>query len=180
MKKKENQSVEKVCSFYVNDWHLTTMMLPYMNRRIRENTKIITILQNGMNDKVKELIGKMNLSKESTSQLLNIDWTSNTIFKYTDMKELIEEPIKEENIDILVNGTLDYMDIVNKNIDKILAQGKVKATQITIINCYEVGQFEDINPLLQKHSKLLNTSGLRNIEEVFEGYEKQDKKNLAN
>lgn len=174
MKKKENQ-IKKVCSFYVNDWHLTTMMLPYMNRRIRENVTIETMLQNGIEDKVSELIGKMNLSKDSSSKILGINWTSNTVLKYSEIKSMIEEAMREEEIDILVNGTTDYIEIINQSIKKVLEETKIKGKQINIINAYEVTQFENINEVLEKHNAILNTSGIQEISDVFEGYSKQEK-----
>ena len=38
--------VEKICSFYVNEWHLVTMVLPYINKEINEKANITTILEN--------------------------------------------------------------------------------------------------------------------------------------
>ena len=45
--KKENKRIEKLCSFYVSQWHFTTMLLPYLNEQIKENVNIITILEKG-------------------------------------------------------------------------------------------------------------------------------------
>ena len=36
-----NNNIEKLCSFYVSDWHLVTMLLPYINKEINENANII-------------------------------------------------------------------------------------------------------------------------------------------
>ena len=30
-----NNDVERLCSFYVSDWHLITMLLPYINKEIK-------------------------------------------------------------------------------------------------------------------------------------------------
>ena len=32
--KKENKKMEKLCSFYVSDWHLATMILPFIIHKI--------------------------------------------------------------------------------------------------------------------------------------------------
>ena len=32
----ENNNVKKLCSFYVSDWHLVAMLLPYINQKINE------------------------------------------------------------------------------------------------------------------------------------------------
>ena len=49
----KNYQVEKLCGFYVSDWHLTTTILPYINSKIDEKTKVITILENNINEKIK-------------------------------------------------------------------------------------------------------------------------------
>lgn len=175
--------VNKVCSFYVNDWHLTTMMLPYINRRVEEQATIVTMLENGIQDKVEELLSKMNLSKESTNRVLEISWTSNKMFKYSEIKHYLEEKmLQHQEIDILINGRTDYIDIVNENIQKVLkdSKKKFKDNTITIINCYEVTQFSNINDILVKHDCILNTSGVKKIEEVFEGYDDKKPGELAN
>ena len=41
----EQQNVKKVCSFCVSDLHLITMLLPHLNKKVKENEKIITILE---------------------------------------------------------------------------------------------------------------------------------------
>ncbi len=44
----KNYHVEKLCGFYVSDWHLATTVLPYINSKIEENTKVITFLENNI------------------------------------------------------------------------------------------------------------------------------------
>ena len=46
-----------------------------------------------------------------------------------------------------------------------------------LIDFYEVGSFNDnIKEILDKHNSIFNTSGEHKIEEIFEGYEKQELK----
>ena len=33
---KVNRKTTKLCSFYVSDWHLVTMILPYLNEQINK------------------------------------------------------------------------------------------------------------------------------------------------
>ena len=50
----------------------------------------------------------------------------------------------------------------------------MQINKITIINCYEVMQFNNnVKEILDKHDKILNTSGEMEIEKVFEGYVKK-------
>ena len=67
--------VEKICSFYVNEWHLVTMVLPYINKEINEKANITTILENDIEENVKTLLAKLNLKNEKT--ILEINWKAN-------------------------------------------------------------------------------------------------------
>ena len=38
---KVSRKTTKLCSFYVSDWHLVTMLLPYLNEEINKENKIV-------------------------------------------------------------------------------------------------------------------------------------------
>ena len=38
----ENNKIEKLCCFYVSDFHLEMILLPYINKKIEENIIIKT------------------------------------------------------------------------------------------------------------------------------------------
>lgn len=168
--KKGNQKIEKLCSFYVSDWHLVTMLLPYINHKIEENSKIITILEHDVEENLKLLLEKLNLNNEE--KILSINWKSLDSKKYSEIEKLLSREIKNgtENI-ILVNGCKDYIEKNNFNIEKWVKNSKIQ--QIKIINFFEVTEFNNhILDILNAHDKVLNTSGEREIEDVFEGYQK--------
>ena len=43
--KEQNKQMKKVCGFHVNDWHLTTMILPYIHKEI-EKEKLVSFATN--------------------------------------------------------------------------------------------------------------------------------------
>ena len=57
----KNKKIEKLCSFYVSDWHLATMILPYISSKIDKDTKIVTIFENNIKQNIETLIEKLNL-----------------------------------------------------------------------------------------------------------------------
>ena len=59
----ENNKIEKICCFYVSDFHLEMILVPYINAHINENIVIIT--ENDFNETVGILVSKMNLKKEN-------------------------------------------------------------------------------------------------------------------
>lgn len=172
MKDNKNQ-VRKICSFYVDDWHLTAMILPHINITIKENKEILTILENGIKNNIEELLSKINLNQKIQEQILEINWTSNFICKYSQIKREIEEKAKfASKLEIIVNGTEEYIKIANKNIEKVISS--IKEKEIDIINCYEIAKYNDITKILDEHDFVLNTSGIKKIEEVFTDYNKKE------
>ncbi len=174
-----NEKVEKICSFYVSDWHLVTMLLPYINKKIEEKSKITTILEKDIESNIETLVEKLNLKK--SEKILEINWKKQEVKKYSKLAQILSKQIDynvTENI-ILVNGTKEYIDKVNKNLNKYISNLKENKTKIKIINFYEVLEFNyNITEILDEHDKILNTSGEKEIYEVFEGYER-GKSNIA-
>lgn len=172
----KKKPINKVCSFYVNEWHLTTMTLPYINKKLNKKATIITLLQKGIKQNIEELISKINLNEISKNKILKINWTSNKMYKYNEIEKYLLTYIKsnENNIDIIVNGKNEYIEIINQNIENFLQKhsDKVIDKTITIINCYEMTQFNNISEVLNKHDMILNTSGIKKIEDVFDSYGK--------
>ena len=75
----------------------------------------------------------------------------------------------------MVNGTKKFIDNIGKNIERWAEQNK-SVSNIKIINCYEITEFNyNITEILDEHDKILNTSGEREKQDVFEGYEKGKK-----
>ena len=111
-------STERLCSFYVSEWHLVTMILPYINKELNEKANITTILENNIEDNIKTLIQKLNLKNKK--EILGIDWKSCQDIKYSELSKKFDKLIKNKgttNI-IFISGGKEYIDLVNKNIEK--------------------------------------------------------------
>ena len=173
----QKKNVLKLCSFYVSEWHLITMLLPYINKKVNEETKIATILENDIKDNVELLVQKLNLKNEE--KVLNIDWTKKDSKKYSNISKIIEGN-NENNILIIVNGNKEYIKEANENIQKYINKNKEKLEKaninITIVDCYEIVEFNgSIVEILDNHDKILNTSGEKEITEVFTDYTRKEK-----
>lgn len=167
-------NIEKLCSFYVSDWHLVTMILPYINKELNEKANMITILENNMEKNIKMILSKLRLKNEK--RILGIDWKSTKGNHYNKISDKLKKLLANQGeIIIFINGKKEYIDEMNKILIKVLQDmsEKVKDTHIKIVNCYEVTEFNgNIREILDDHEKILNTSGEKDIEEVFEGYSK--------
>ena len=145
---------KKLCCFYVNDIHLITMLLPYINKRINENTEVVTILEKDISESAKKVMDSIQGKK--SKKLLNVDWKSKKL------SYLYESDIKNKLI--LINGEEKFIKEANIIINN-------REENCTILNCYEMMQASSkLQEILDTHDKVVNTAGEKNPEEVFTGY----------
>lgn len=167
MEKLKN-SPEKICGFYVSDWHLVTMILPYINKELNEKANIVTFLEKDIEKNIKILISKLNLKNEK--KILKLNWKASN---EKNINEILNKNYNanENNNILFISGSKTYIDVINNNILCWIKNNKIESKSLKIINCYEVTEFNNnIVEILNSHSKVLNTSGERYIYEVFDGY----------
>lgn len=167
---------EKICNFYVSEWHLVTMILPYINQKLNEKANIIPILEKDIEENIKILTSKLNL--KNTNKILEIEWKPVQGVSQSIVNKKLYNITREkvEDIIIFVSGSKCYIDFVNQYINSFIEKSSknIKKGRIKIINCYEVTEFNgNIHEILNYHDKILNTSGEKQIYEVFDGYTKQ-------
>ncbi len=166
---------EKLCSFYVSDWHLVTMILPYINKEINKKANIVTILENDLEENIKTMLSKLRLRNEK--EITEINWKSVDINQKENISNKVMQVLsnqKELNI-IFINGKKEYIEESNCMILEELKKlsTELKNVNFKIVNCYEVTDFNgNIKEILDNHDKILNTSGEKEIGEIFEGYSK--------
>lgn len=163
---------EKLCSFYVSNAHLVTMLIPYLSRKIKEGNNFIIFTQNNLENEVEMLLSKINIKEEEKQKIRNINWKK-SLYQENVIKEKLENNI--ENLYIIINGDNEYVEKINEKVERINEKNK---KNVTIIDCYEVLQVnQEINKILNNHDKILNTSGEKEISEVFQGYQKDNNLN---
>jgi len=177
---KENKSLQKVCSFYVSNMHFATMILPFANKQLEENTKVITFFQNSFTTNIELVLSRLTIMEERKKELLNINWKNTKEIKYLNIEKILKNSlIKGEKNIIIINGNEEYLECVNDILEKFLEKNHKKycTTEIKIINFYEAGTFnENVREILDKHELIFNTAGEHKIEEIFEGYKKNKEK----
>ena len=72
----EDKRTEKFCSFFVSEFHLEMILMPYINKKIEEKEKIVILTEKNLEKTVKELISKVNLKEENKQKILNLGWRS--------------------------------------------------------------------------------------------------------
>ena len=173
----QEENVIKLCGFYVSDWHLITMLLPYINKKIDEKVKIATILENDIEDRVSMFVKKLKIP--NGEKILKINWKNKREITYNSIKRIIEKNLEENKV-IIINGSKDFINKVNAFIKQYMKNNieKIKNinANIKIVNCFNVVEFNTcINEILDNHDKILNTSGEREITDIFEDYKRKER-----
>lgn len=148
----ENVEAQRYCSLYVNDMHLIVMLIPYIERELEKKEKIITILENDLENEIDTIVKKVNLEREKKNKIKRINWKKNLL-----SKEQIGE-IKGETI--LIKGSYEFIQSVNE---------VLKTEDNRVIDCYDIDTFEqNSRTILEQHNAILNTSGIRKISDMFQ------------
>ncbi len=148
----ENVEAQRYCSLYVNDMHLIVMLIPYIERELEKKEKIITILENDLENEIDTIVKKVNLGREKKNKIKRINWKKNLL-----SKEQIGE-IKGETI--LIKGSYEFIQSVNE---------VLKTEDNIVIDCYDIDTFEqNSRTILEQHNAILNTSGIRKISDMFQ------------
>lgn len=136
--------IEKLCCFYVSDFHLEMILLPYINNKLDEN--IIIKTEKDLRDTVETLVSKMNLNEENKEKILNLGWN-------------VKEYKKIENkSNIIIIGNQKYIDNMNAQIKK------EEIKDATIVDCYNFEDTKDnMETIINNYDSSLNTSGFENI-----------------
>ena len=176
--------VKRVCSFNVSNWHFIAMIIPFVGRKIKEDTNIKTFFEEDKEEVVKAFLDRLVLKIEDKDKIEKLNWKMCSVELEKIAKKLEESVCEREEINLIISGRKEYIKSVNLNIDNWLSKNysKIVYKNINIINCYEITQLNNnIEEILNVHDSILNTSGQKRLSEVFEGYiEKSDtKKNIG-
>ena len=167
----EYLNIKKVCNFYVSTIHLTTMIIPFIHKKINLDLNIATLLEYNLSENINTLLSKLILNNEEKNKIINIGWKSTNLNKYIEIEKRLKETIKNtKQIIIIVVGDEKRINYANECIEKYLKKHskKIGNRKITIIDCYEVTEFNNnIIEILNSHEYILNTSGEYKIDEYM-------------
>lgn len=170
----KRNGVKRICSFCVSNWHLVTMLMPYISQKM-ESENVVMLLEEDMSEITSEFLKHITLEDKLKEMFENLKWTK-TSCKYSEVKETLAEAAREiKDVNFIIFGSEEYIKKMNENINKWMNNNKkiFENIFVQIIDAYEVMQFNNnLNDILSVHDKILNTSGEKEIEEVFEGYKK--------
>ena len=143
---------ENSCAFYVSDYHLEMIMLPYINENLKQNKSVYVFTQNNLEDTINTLVEKVNLKNEIKDNILNINWKVDDENKYN---KIIED--KKEKI-IIIKGNEKYIETINKNINQIK-----QYQPINVVDCYNLQEIgNNANIISKNYKNILTTLKINN------------------
>ncbi len=136
---------KKFCSFYVSEYHLLTILLPYINEKILDLQKVELFLEEDMIEHVKRYLKRNEIF--NISKIIKLGWK-----KVGKNVEKIEN-----NIDVaIVIGKEDFIKNMNEKIEKTCEFKE-------IVNCFNIETLNSLNEVVKEHNFVLKTSGLCEI-----------------
>jgi len=136
----QNKRIENTCCFYVSEFHLEMILVPYINEKIEENITILT--EKNLRETLEILILRMNLKEENKEKILNLKWDGEKIIK--------------ENSNIIIIGSKEFIKKKNEEIkDK---------NAISVLDCYNFEEEKDnMKDIVKLYKNTLNTLGKNNF-----------------
>lgn len=143
----KEQKLKKYCCFYVSDFHLEMILLPYIKNNIDKN-KFVIFTEKNLLESMKILLDRTNLNWDEKKNILSLNWDNRK-----------KEDIYKNNFNdhtIIINGTSNYISKMNEEIKKMEYQ------KINIIDCYNINEKNlDWAQIQEKYDETLNT---RNVQ----------------
>lgn len=153
----------RYCSFYVSDIHLVTMLLPYINEKMKEKKEFITIFETDISESAKKVIKSISLKRKEEEKFLRIGWCQNNDYKKINLKDKY----------VIVMGSDNFIEKINKELN-------TKEENFIIINCFEIFQAEkNINEIIDAHEIMINSKGEINVKEKFTQCTKKNNKKIT-
>ena len=143
----EEKKVKDICNFYVSDYHLEIMLLPYISKKIEEGEEIVIITEKNLAETLKEVINKTNINEDNRDKIINLGWNKQ------------EKDIKiNPNTDIILIGSKKFIE------EKMFNIKKQKIENIRLIACYDYNEIKDnMQDIANKYDGVLNTLGIKNL-----------------
>lgn len=154
------ETKEKVCTFFVSDYHFEMVSLPYINKKLEENEEIIVLTENNLEDTIQVLLSRMNFKEERKNKILSINWKNDDFAKFKEIKRNVE---KQNEFTIFIKGKENYIHNINENIKKWIEEN----SKIKVIDCYDMEEVgSNMDTVMASYKRILSTSGEKEIEKL--------------
>ena len=112
----ENIQIKRICSFYVSEFHLGMILLPYISQKIERKEPILIVSEKNLLNSIKELVSKVNLKEEIKNQILNLKWNCSNIVEIKDKSNIIligKEKFIEDKVKEIEEKNINEIQIID-------------------------------------------------------------------
>lgn len=149
-----NEKNKRICTMYANEYHFELIALSYINGELKRNRDVVILTEKNIEETTKEILGKMNFSKDEMEKIVKIDVKEEYKKKLENIKKNIEKNIETT---VFVKGNKEYIERMNKEI------GKEKKV-IKIIDSYDIEEVGlESNEILKNYDIVINMLGEKEI-----------------
>ena len=154
------ETKEKICTFFVSDYHFEMISLPYIDKKLEENEEIIILTENNLEDTIQTLLSKMNFKEDRKKKILSINWKNDDFAKFKEIKREVEN---QNKVTIFIKGKENYIRNINKNIEGWIN----KSSHIKVVDCYDIEEIgSNMDTVMASYKSILSTSGEKEIEKL--------------
>lgn len=138
--------MERICNLYISDEHLLVTLSSYLKQEIDSGTKVIVLSQDNMKRSIRDI--KKRINNRELKERVNC------------LEKININSINSNKITIILKGNMSFINNMENKVKDIF---KEENELINIISCYNINENIDINKIVNDYGKLLNTSGVINI-----------------
>ena len=142
----EEKKVKNICNFYVSEYHLEIMLLPYISKKIDNEENITIITEIDLESTLNVVIERINLDKDKKEKIKKIGWNIQNI------ENIIP------NTNVILIGSKKFIS------EKVFELKERQVENLEIIACYNYNEVKnDMKEIVSKYDGMLNTLGINKI-----------------
>ena len=142
----EEKKVKNICNFYVSEYHLEIMLLPYISKKIDNEENITIITEFDLESTLNVVIERINLDKDKKEKIKKIGWNIQNI------ENIIP------NTNVILIGSKKFIN------EKVFKLKERQVENLEIIACYNYNEVKnDMKEIVSKYDGMLNTLGINKI-----------------
>ena len=142
----EEKKVKNICNFYVSEYHLEIMLLPYISKKIDNEENITIITEIDLESTLNVVIERINLDKDKKEKIKKIGWNIQNI------ENIIP------NTNVILIGSKKFIN------EKVFELKERQVENLEISACYNYNEVKnDMKEIVSKYDGMLNTLGINKI-----------------
>ena len=143
---------ERICSFYVSDYHFEMITLPYIENEIKQNHNVVILTENDLENTIKKVLENVNLSGDEKNKIFALDWSENDLYKLDFIRRNASKNLQTT---VFIKGGKNYVQKMNSYIQEI-----IDSKNINSIDCYFIDDVQNqVKDIVCQYDGVLNTAG---------------------